>query len=766
MALPGSPAMEPSRPGQNRAKATHRCALRPPDPAGSGGELTDTEALLASRLVMVTGKGGTGKTTFAAALALVAASRGQRVLLCEVDAQRSSLPPIFGCTPEFRPRPVPGAAGLEIANLTFREALKAFLVDLVPSSRVVRLILENAAVQRFLDFTPGSREMVALSAIAAQVGRYDLVVVDMPASGHAFSLLDITRSALGLFRSGPMRRRAAQLRRLLLAPETRLALVALPEEMVVNETLETTRRLREYDLLGQVPVVFLNRALAPTYTEGELHLLRDLAGLDLDPLAAEFVRAGTWEKGLEQGTAHAIERLREVSPPVLVPRAQAGSSAARVVREVAVVLGREVGVTRRELLAYDANPAPVPVRPSPTEASHPEDPAADWLDEPSLIVCVGAGGVGKTTTAASLGVQAALRGRKVIVLTIDPARRLANSLGLEELGNQEQRIALDASGELWAMMLDPRHTFHDLITRIAPHEQARQRILRNHVYRHLSDTFAGSQDYMAAEKLHDLVTSGRWDLVVLDTPPVKNALDFLESPGRLVHFLDERILRWFLHPYESRSLSAGGNPRPTPMSRPRILGGRLRLGTSAVVQKLLGYVFGSDFLDDLAAFFTDFQGLYDGFQLRHQAVLERMRAPDTAFLTVCSPTDTTLDVAFFFLDELEARGFRRAGVVVNQVQRCEGREHDAAAFLGAIAHERARELDLPDTVTRGLLARLGMAHRRMAELAQAEQLATAPLRARVEPGMFYVEIPRLAQDVHDLDGLAQLGQQLVGPPRA
>lgn len=706
--------------------------------------MTDTEALLGSRLVMVTGKGGTGKTTFASALALLAATRGRRVLLCEIDAQHSSIPSIFGVEPGFDPRPA--GPGLDVANLRFEPALQRFLVELVPSRRIVRMVLENAAARRFLDFTPGSRELVVLSAVGKLVERYDLVVVDMPASGHAFSLLDITRSALGLFRSGPVRRRAAQLRRMLLAPETRMALVALPEEMVVNETLETRDRLRAYELLGQPPMVFLNRATAPSMGALERDLLDRLSALDLSGHAAEFVRAGRWEARLEQGTADAIDRLGTIGTPILVPTVKAGSSPEHVVAEVATTLGRTAGVTRRDLQRRGLPPGQ-PWKSNPTTLASPGRHGAlpaDWLDDKRLVICVGAGGVGKTTTAAALALRGARRGRRAIVLTIDPARRLANSLGISELGNTALQIPLEepTEGELWAMMLDSRQAFDELLERILPDPAAREKIRRNHVYQHMSGAFAGSQDYVAAEKLYDLATSGRWDLVVLDTPPVKNALDFLESPGRLVHFLDERILRWFLHPYD-----------------PSHLGGRLLLGTSAVVYKLLGYVFGSDFLDDLGRFFRDFEGLYAGFRERHQQVLDLFHAPETAFLAVCAPTETTLDVASFFIDELQRRRLPLGGVVVNQVHGCEHEGHDAREMLERLLTELAP--DRTEAERGGLLARLGMAHRRLHEIAQADAAATWRIRSRLDAEAAYVEIPRLEAEVHDLVGLEHLGRALL-----
>lgn len=367
-----------------------------------------------------------------------------------------------------------------------------------------------------------------------------------------------------------------------------------------------------------------------------------------------------------------------------------------------------------------------------------------WMDEAGLVVCVGSGGVGKTTTAATLGLWAALRGRRVMVLTIDPAKRLANSLGLERFGNSETRIDLaglpETQGELWAMMLDSRSTWDSLIARVAPTDAVRERILHNRVFRVMADTFAGSQEYMATEKLYDLVSSGSYDLVVLDTPPVKNALDFLESPGRLISFLDEKILGWFLSPYDRATVF-----------------GSLMGGASTVFFRLLGTLFGSDFVDDLTELMRDFKELYEGFRTRHTETLRLFRATTTHFVTVCAPTESSVEVAEFFQAELRNRELQRTAVIVNQVHSCQAAEDDAAAVLGPHV---AAVGGVDTSVTARLLARLSMAHRRLRDLAAAERILIDRAGRAATGVRFFCEIPRLDDDVCDLQGLHEVGRAL------
>ncbi len=309
----------------------------------------DLASLQSARLLLVTGKGGTGKTTTAAALAVLQAAKGRKTLLCEVDSQRPSLDPIFGVASTFDPKRVTDR--LDVANLVWPASLAAYLARTVPMGRMVAAILDNEIVRRFLDFVPGSQELVTLSAIVDQLEGYDVVVVDLPASGHAYAMLDITRSALQLFRGGPVRARVEVLRQTLLAPTTRLVFVALPEEMVVNETLETLGRLRAAELIGGPPVAILNRATIPSLSEAERTLLTRLGEAGLGDDAAEFVAAGRWEAWLEEASAEAIDRRGEGfgEPPIRVAPAGGVKHPRDVVREVAVALGRGIGVARRDL---------------------------------------------------------------------------------------------------------------------------------------------------------------------------------------------------------------------------------------------------------------------------------------------------------------------------------------------------------------------------------------------------------------------------------
>ncbi len=306
----------------------------------------DIPSLLASRLVMVTGKGGTGKTSFSAALGRVFAERGHRTIVVEVDTFRPALTASLGVAPTYAPRSV--APRLDICNVTWREALEEWLKHAVPAQRVVRKILDNKLVQTFLDATPGVRETVILSRVLTLTEQYDRVVVDMPASGHAISLLGVPQVAIGLMRGGPIRERAEQVQAILGRRDTALCIVGLPEEMVVNETVELWERLSKEVPVLHPPHIVLNRAAVPSLSAAEQTLLKRLDAATAGTGAgAELVLAGRWEAGLEEATAQSQERLTAAfgSPPLTFARLGAlggfGGGPPKIVQQMGLALTRE-----------------------------------------------------------------------------------------------------------------------------------------------------------------------------------------------------------------------------------------------------------------------------------------------------------------------------------------------------------------------------------------------------------------------------------------
>ena len=265
-----------------------------------------------TRLVLVTGKGGTGKSSIALVTAQAFAAQGERTLLVEVDAETPTLAPALGVRSASEPVEVPGTEGrLSVVNFRWPDVLTAWLSRTVPVPGVVQAVLSNDRLRRFLDFTPGARDLVQLNAIDEAASRWARVVVDLPASGHAFSLLDVTRSALGLFRGGPVRRRAEELRSRVTAPDTTCLFVAIPEAMVINETLETRDRLHNAGLLGARPRVVLNRAWPRVWTPAGAALLERarLDGEHAPPGVAAWLSEGAWRLDRERATSEALQRL-------------------------------------------------------------------------------------------------------------------------------------------------------------------------------------------------------------------------------------------------------------------------------------------------------------------------------------------------------------------------------------------------------------------------------------------------------------------------
>ena len=350
---------------------------------------------------------------------------------------------------------------------------------------------------------------------------------------------------------------------------------------------------------------------------------------------------------------------------------------------------------------------------------------SELLDGKAVCICAGAGGVGKTTTSAAIAVGMARQGLKVAVLTIDPARRLADSLGLPELGNEERRVELDAPGELWAMMLDAKSTFDEIVEKHAPDVRTRDAVLSNRIYKELSTAVAGSQEYMAMEKLHEIHAEGRYDLLVLDTPPSRNALDFLDAPDRLSKFIDSRSLQFFLAP--SRT------------------GLKIFSRGTGMLFSILKRLTGVDLLQDLSDFFSSFGSMAEGFRERAKAVKALLGEERTTFLLVTSPAHEAIAEAKFFRDKLEEAGMPFGGVVVNRMHtETDGDDGDVPEGLGEDLTRRLRE-NYEDFHV------LAERDRRSVERL-AGDIGDRPL----------IVVPYLDDDVHDLEGLEAMDEYLFG----
>lgn len=351
------------------------------------------------------------------------------------------------------------------------------------------------------------------------------------------------------------------------------------------------------------------------------------------------------------------------------------------------------------------------------------------LLEKKIVVCCGSGGVGKTTVAAAIAQEAARQGKRAVVLTIDPAKRLATALGLNELTDQPRRVPCEgSSGLLFAMMLDTKRTFDRLIEKYTPSAERRKAIFENRLYQHLSGMIAGSQEYMAMERLYELFHEEDYDLLVLDTPPTRRALDFLEAPQKMVGITSESILTWFLKP----GLFAS-----------RIGLGALQKGADkilAVFDRLAGF----SFLHELSEMLGLVAGLLGGFRDRAKAVYNLLREDFVGFILVTSPERSALKDSLYFLDKIRQGGLPFSGFVINR------------------SHADFSSASEPEEASRTLREKLRENFEDYRRLGERDRQGIGFLRKKAGRGPFYKVVPHFAEDVHDLEGLERIGAYLFG----
>jgi anion-transporting ArsA/GET3 family ATPase len=369
-------------------------------------------------------------------------------------------------------------------------------------------------------------------------------------------------------------------------------------------------------------------------------------------------------------------------------------------------------------------------------------PLYELVQTRRVLICVGAGGVGKTTTAAALAVAAAREGKRVLCLTIDPARRLAQALGLDAIETEAteidpKRFSRGKGGALTVMMLDTKRTFDELVIKYSSTPEKAQKLLSNKLYRYVSTSLAGTQEYMAVEKLVAVKDDPRWDLVVLDTPPTANALDFLDAPERLIDALDSATMKWFVEAFQST--------------------GKVSLNllakSAAIVLRSIGKITGGGFLEAMAEFITELNDLFGGFKQRASIVHTTLRGPDVGFVLVTSPNPMSMREVLYFAERLEQHEMPRGAFVVNRfhLPPAGGRvatEEEATAAMRR--HGVALEPDAP--------ARLVRAHADHFKLSLLDAAWVGMLEGR---DAAVVRIPELASDVHDQELLHTIADALM-----
>ncbi len=691
-----------------------------------------------SKVFIVAGKGGVGKSTVSAALAMAAAHQGLSVLVVDLEGKAAikgafGLPGALGYEEEILYN---GGSGMVRARkITPDDALLEYLSD-HGFHRISKRLVSSGALEVVSTAIPGIKDILVLGKIKQLERREmaDLIIVDAPATGHAITFLTSASGLLTAARSGPIRTQAQEVVDFLSdGTRCRVMLVTIPEEMPVSETIEAAFQLEDRVgvTLGQVVV---NECLAPLppvdilSRENRSAFIKSLRKrYDMPPpihktiipsseIVEVMLSAAVFHESRRKQHIEQFEKLADELPlpklelPYLFSPVQGveelellSNALIRGIESLPVSDG-EVGseesysqesysqegdasdrldmrktfddaISFRDDLEEESQVADTSSgrdvsgkgvsnqgvsggssgasgKGSQTENSPVGKSIDELISDHSVLICCGSGGVGKTTTSASLALYGAMNGRKVCVVTIDPAKRLADALGIDTLTNtpvcvELKSLKVQPKGELWAMMLDPKATFDDLVNRYSPSGQQAERIMKNRIYKELTSALSGTQEYMAMEKLYELVEDGGYDLVVVDTPPTRNAIDFLEAPTRLVHFLEHRLFRILLMPT-------------------RMYLKAVSVATQALL-RTISKVAGSEIVEDAVAFFQAFEGMEEGFRSRAQKMSVLIREPTTGFVLVTTPRDDAVTEADWFVQKLEEMDIDIDALIVNRV---------------------------------------------------------------------------------------------------
>ena len=698
--------------------------------------MTAAPGLLDLRLVFVTGKGGVGKTTVAAGLAQLAAEHGRRVLVCEVDA-KGDVDALFEAPPaDFTPREV--STGVWAMSMDTEASLREYLKLHLRIPVVGRIGPLAKAFDFVATAAPGVREILTVGKLCYEVRErhYDLVVVDAPASGHVVGQLAAPQAINDLVKVGLIRGQTDWMLDILSDQrQTGLVAVCTPEEMPVSETLELSARARRDHgaHVGRGGQPGPARALRPA-RGGDLRAARDP---ETERILSD-ARRRPGRPGARGGAPRRHAAPHPVDPPPAPPRRPArGPAGAPPALPLRAQLRASHDTPGGAVARRGAGPVTA-ARPQPAKT------VAQLLSAKDIVVACGPGGVGKTTTAASLAATAAVEhGGRVLVLTVDPARRLADALGLKGIGNDEVRISDEAftaaaatpRGELWAAMLDTKQSWDDLIRTHAPDAETRDQILANPLYQNISARFVQSHDYIAMERLYEIHSEGSYDLIVVDTPPTRNALDFLDAPQRMADFFSSRLLRWLIVPYRSRLVNMASKP----------------------FYQVADRILGTQFLADISEFFVLFQSMYDGFVERAEAVSRLLSDRRTTFMVVSTLEATPVREAEFFSAELTARRLHLGAVVLNKVlpeYLCDGATDRLARSIAGRTTELAEGLTDDPPVASRVLGEVAESFLDFGVVARREAEQQAELKGAPD---VLVTVPFFDADIYDMAGLLKLG---------